>query len=372
MDHVPMQTSKQGFVAILTFSDVCTRYQTAIAVRNMSAKATVSALELYKTHFTLPRTIQTDDSKSFEGEFKDYLVTFNIKHIKTPAYYPQANGKGERPHKTLWEKLRAACPGGEWQNWDTMLPYVIESINTQWHRSIHMSPYEALYGEPAYSVADADLGRPQDFLPFNPDTYRQMRDTLAEILATRETARMIEQRHELEIRQPKAPLKYSVGDNVLLFREREHKGGSSWVPGYIIKTADPEDPDYYIVSKRELTGEIVGSERVPVARLRPFNAERSPDFGVTMDIKPDHGVVESIVSHSRNAAGDYSFRVKWVGRQGEHSVSTAGLQSLMRNCKDMLKAYCQAQKPTIKWSHLQMQRATHNAMLREQGIKLRQ
>ena len=91
-----------------------------------------------------------------------------------------------------------------------------------------------------------------------------------------------------------------------------------------------------------------------------------------MDIKPDHGVVESIVSHSRNAAGDYSFRVKWVGRQGEHSISTAGLQSLMRNCTDMLKAYCQAQKPTIKWSHLQTQRATHNAMLREQGIKTRQ
>ena len=372
MDHVPMQTSRLGFTAILTFADTCTRYQTAIAVRNMSAAATLGALELYKTHFSLPRIIQTDNSTSFEGEFADYLKKYNIEHVKTPAYYPQANGKGERPHKTLWEKLRAACPGGEWQNWDTMLPYVMEAINTQWHRSLHMTPYEALYGEPAYSVVDADLARPQDFLPFNQSTYREMRKTLAEILATRETVRMIEQRHVLEAKQHEAPLKYSEGDNVLLYREREHKGGSAWAPGYVIKTVDPADPDFYIVSKRELTGEIVGSERVPVARLRPFNAERSPDFGVTMDIKPDHGVVESIVSHSRNAAGDYSFRVKWVGRQGEHSISTAGLQSLMRNCTDMLKAYCQAQKPTIKWSHLQTQRATHNAMLREQGIKTRQ
>ena len=368
IDHVPMQPSKQGFVAILTFADVCTRYQSGIPVRNMSALAALNALELYKTHFSLPRTVQTDDSTSFAGEFADYLARHNIEHIKTPAYWPQANGKGERPHKTLWDKLRAACPGGEWQHWDLMLPYVMEAINTQWHRGIHMTPYEALYGEPAYSLVDANLGRPQDLMRFDQTTYTRARETLVELLATRESARLLEQRHEMARSQPKPAHQYMEGEDVLLFTPRGHKGASSWHPGYIVKTVDPKDPDFYIISKRELTGEIVGEERVPVARLRPFNAERIADFGMTLDLKPDHGVVESIVGHSRNAAGDFSFRVKWAGKTGEHAVSTAGLQSLMRNCKETLLTYCQAQTPRIPWSRLLEQRKTHNKMLREQGI----
>ena len=50
------------------------------------------------------------------------------------------------------------------------------------------------------------------------------------------------------------------------------------------------------------------------------------------------------------------------------AVSTAGLQSLMRNCKETLLTYCQAQTPRIPWSRLLEQRKTHNKMLREQGI----
>ena len=115
-------------------------------------------------------------------------------------------------------------------------------------------------------------------------------------------------------------------------------------------------------SKRELDGTIVGFETVPVKRLRLYDARRSPDFGLFMDVKPDHGVVEKVVGHHRNAAGDLAFTVKWAGRAGEAATSTAELQTLMRNCQGMLRSYCKAK--SIPWSHLLLQRREHNRAIK--------
>lgn len=98
--------------------------------------------------------------------------------------------------------------------------------------------------------------------------------------------------------------------------------------------------------------------RVPVKRIRPFNVSRTPDFGISLDIKEDHGVVELVVNHRRNAAGEYTFTVKWAGRTGARSTSPAELQTLMRNCKSMLTDYCKKKK--IPWAHLLYQRRDGN------------
>ena len=66
------------------------------------------------------------------------------------------------------------------------------------------------------------------------------------------------------------------------------------------------------------------------------------------------------MSHRRDgSSGDYSFFVKWAGREGATSISKAELPTLMRNCKDSMRAYCKSKK--IAWAHLMDQRKRQNA-----------
>ena len=82
----------------------------------------------------------------------------------------------------------------------------------------------------------------------------------------------------------------------------------------------------------------------PIKRTRPFNVSRTPDFGISLYAKEEHGVVESVVSHRCSTAGKYTFTVKWAGRTGARSTSPAKFQTLMRNCKSMLTDYCKKKK----------------------------
>ena len=362
MDYVPMAVSVEGYEGIQWFTDAFTRYSTAIPVRDMSGEAAVAALELYTTHFGMPFVIQTDNSKTYvEGNFTQYMSNTGTEHVVTPSYHAQANAKAERPHKTLYDRLKAALPSGNWKYWSQMLPFIMMTLNTSHNRGINMTPHEALYGRPARSLINAFAGREQTFTSYSIDDYHKVQANLIEHLIAREQARSLMQRDSMASRQGEVAPQFQKGDNVVLwFPTRPAKHYSHWIPGYTV--IDSPSADFYYIGKRELDGTIVGFETVPVKRLRLYDARRSPDFGLFMDVKPDHGVVEKVVGHHRNAAGDLAFTVKWAGRAGAAATSTAELQTLMRNCQGMLRSYCKAK--SIPWSHLLLQRREHNRAIK--------
>ncbi|WMV41536.1 hypothetical protein MTR67_034921 [Solanum verrucosum] len=61
------------------------------------------------------------------------------------VFHPQTDGQAEHTIQTLEDMLRA-CVIAFKGNWDDHLPLIEFAYNNSYHSSIHMAPYEALYG----------------------------------------------------------------------------------------------------------------------------------------------------------------------------------------------------------------------------------
>nr|GFB52106.1 reverse transcriptase domain-containing protein [Tanacetum cinerariifolium] len=82
------------------------------------------------------------------------------------AYHPQTNGQSERTIQTLEDMLRA-CVMDFGKGWDRHIPLVKLSYNNNYHTSIKVAQFEALYGQKCRSpicwaeVRDAQLTGPK-------------------------------------------------------------------------------------------------------------------------------------------------------------------------------------------------------------------
>ena len=156
------------------------------------------------------------------------------------------------------------------------------------------------------------------------------------------------QRDSMASRQGEVAPQFQKGDNVVLwFPTRPAKHFSHWVPGYTV--IDSPSADFYYIGKRELDGSIVGFETVPVKRLRLYDARRSPDFGLFMDVKPDHGVVEDVVGHHRNAAGDLAFTQS--SGPGAQARRPRQRLSCRRSCATARECYARTARPRASRGH---------------------
>ena len=66
------------------------------------------------------------------------------------AFHPQTDGQSERAIQILEDMLRA-CVLDLKGSWEEHLPLVEFAYNNSYQASIHMAPYEALYGRPCRS-----------------------------------------------------------------------------------------------------------------------------------------------------------------------------------------------------------------------------
>ena len=66
------------------------------------------------------------------------------------AFHPQTDGQSEMTIQVLEDMLRA-CVLDLKGNWEEYLPLIEFAYNNSYHASIHMAPYEALYGRPCRS-----------------------------------------------------------------------------------------------------------------------------------------------------------------------------------------------------------------------------
>ena len=66
------------------------------------------------------------------------------------AFHPQTDGQSERAIQILEYMLRA-CVLDLKGSWEEHLPLVEFAYNNSYQASIHMAPYEALYGRPCRS-----------------------------------------------------------------------------------------------------------------------------------------------------------------------------------------------------------------------------
>ena len=82
------------------------------------------------------------------------------------AYNPQTDGQSKRTIQTLEDMLRAYVVDFS-KAWDTHIPLIEYSYNNNYHTSIGVAPFEALYGRkcksPLYwvEVGDTQLAKGQ-------------------------------------------------------------------------------------------------------------------------------------------------------------------------------------------------------------------
>lgn len=129
------------FKFILVVIDILSRFAWTIPLESLQGKEMVSALK--NLLIINPQKFRTDAGSEFvNANVKQYLSIHNIDHIIT-RNETKANF-AERFIKTLKSKIVKSMQHGRTFKWDSILENATRSYNNSYHRSIKMTPNEAL------------------------------------------------------------------------------------------------------------------------------------------------------------------------------------------------------------------------------------
>ncbi|KAI3740185.1 hypothetical protein L2E82_30607 [Cichorium intybus] len=176
--------------------------------------------EIVKLH-GVPKSIISDRDSRFTSHFWQSLQkAMGTRLDMSTAYHPQTDGQSERTIQTLEDMLRA-CVIDFGKAWDTHLLLIEFSYNNNYHTSIKVAPFEALYGRKCRSplcwaeVGDTQLARGQ--VPNSTLTSPEIiRETREKIIHIRERLKASCDRQKSYADKRRKPLEFQVGDQVLL------------------------------------------------------------------------------------------------------------------------------------------------------------
>uniref|UniRef100_A0A0E0CJ49 Integrase catalytic domain-containing protein n=1 Tax=Oryza meridionalis TaxID=40149 RepID=A0A0E0CJ49_9ORYZ len=146
IEGLPKSSNKEVIWVIV---DRFTKYAHFIALSHPFTSEDI--LELFKTHFYkfhgLPLVIASDRDRIFTSNlWKDIFAATGVKLHFSGAYHPQTDGQSERVNQCLEAYLRCLTYARP-TKWYSLLPQAEWWYNTNFHTSLNMTPYEALYGQ---------------------------------------------------------------------------------------------------------------------------------------------------------------------------------------------------------------------------------
>ena len=154
----PVPRSKSGFQYMVFATDyfsgwVCgrqLRYQTAGAVAKFVYEEVI-------TKHGCPKEMVSDQGSQFMGEvFMILLKTMSIKHRRSAAYNPQANGRAERTNKIIVDTMAKLAV--EYQkNWEEVFDAAMWAYNTTVIKGCQHSPFFLKYGMEARLPVDFSI-----------------------------------------------------------------------------------------------------------------------------------------------------------------------------------------------------------------------
>ena len=112
---------------ILTIQDVFSRYLWLRPLtRKKSGLVANLLMHIYREHDP-PKILQSDNGGEFKGETKKACKNIGVEIVNSRAYHPQSQGKVERSHGHLRDKIRYDLLQETGSNWVKHLP-VYQSI----------------------------------------------------------------------------------------------------------------------------------------------------------------------------------------------------------------------------------------------------
>lgn len=172
--------------------------------------ATLYIPEIVRLH-GIPMSIVSDRDPRFTSHFWNSLQTaLGTKLHFSTAFHPQTDGQSERTIQTLEDMMRA-CALEFKGNWDDHLPLMEFAYNNNFHSSIGMAPYEALYGRKCRSPICWDL-----------EGLRQLEgpeivhETVEKIQVVRRHLPAAQERQKSYVDKHRREMEYNVGEKVFL------------------------------------------------------------------------------------------------------------------------------------------------------------
>lgn len=145
VDHVgPLGPGTHGYRYLTTMVDLYTGWFWAKPCRGPTTGATIAALEEHISIWGVPYSIQSDNGTAFTSKaMQEWANTYGIEWKVGAIYHPQSQGKVERKHRLLKDRLKRATHEGK--NWVQALPSILLFINSM-HPRDQFSAYELMTG----------------------------------------------------------------------------------------------------------------------------------------------------------------------------------------------------------------------------------
>eukprot|EP00253_Pinus_taeda_P011799 PITA_11799 len=126
------------------------------------------------------------------------------------AYHPETDGQSERVNQVLEDMLRMYVMDQQ-SHWEKYLPLVEFAYNNNYHSSIGMPPFEALYGQPCRTPLSWD--RLEDRVIIGPELIHEME---AQVRQIRQRLKEAHDRQKSYADAHRTDRRYEVGDQVFI------------------------------------------------------------------------------------------------------------------------------------------------------------
>ncbi|XP_023311910.1 uncharacterized protein K02A2.6-like isoform X3 [Anoplophora glabripennis] len=154
-DHLGPLQGKYFLIMV----DAYSKFPEVYPVRALASEVTEEKFRDAFSRFGLPRTLVTDNGKSFTAaNMKRFYERNGIKHITTPVANPQSNGQAENMVKTFKNKIKAALL--DERNKNVEMSVLISRFLLNYRTSIHETTKET----PSKLLMGRNLRNRLDFL----------------------------------------------------------------------------------------------------------------------------------------------------------------------------------------------------------------
>jgi len=141
----PLPQSAEGHTHLLTVIDRTTRWPEVLPIKGTTAQVVADGfVQVWVSRFGVPAVVTTDRGAQFLSSTWACLCRhLGMRHVKTTAYHPQANGLVERLHRQIKEALRARGSGDDWAE---HLPWVLLGLRAAPKEEAGVSSAEVALG----------------------------------------------------------------------------------------------------------------------------------------------------------------------------------------------------------------------------------
>ncbi|MCP4507272.1 MAG: DDE-type integrase/transposase/recombinase [Fuerstiella sp.] len=292
IDLVDKPRTSTGFRYALTMIDRYSRYVQAVPLVCKEAPTVAAALiNNWVFRFGVPLTILSDRGGEFRNELMFLIAeAFGFKKLQTCAWHPQSNGRIERWHRYLNERIIIYAlehkMDAEAVQWDELLPCILFSYNSAINRMTGYSPNEIIFGHSPRFPIDLALGLKESSEHASSKRirsymyrYHRYQQAMFGKIEPKSAAYDQQRKHDYDLRR--TAVQYNAGDIVTMYTGcgkvgKHRKGTPPWKGLYRVLERIGENA-YKIqdLEHDEHPTDTVNRDRLKLIRMRPTSGSRS-------------------------------------------------------------------------------------------------